>query len=76
MTPRLKELEEVQHTSRSHFGTAEGYRMALEDVEPVLQKAQKVIDECSFCQAALNGTGGCFGTHKPLRDALAAFKGE
>lgn len=59
-------------------GRVEGYRMALVDLDArygaVVAAAQRVIDNCEFCQAALNGMGGCFGEHATLRDALAGMK--
>ncbi len=70
--------EYTKHGEPYRFDMLAGYdiakaahKMALEDLKPVLDAARREIDSCTYCQAAIKGTGGCFGSHQALRDALA-----
>ena len=79
-TWRLKELEEdritrARSTGPATFkylaeGRAEGYKMALEDLQPVIEAAIKLN---GFDNVATNGGSETF---KALRDALAALEAE
>ena len=84
MTQRLNELEAAakphNHTSCNLTCLEpdlrlEGYRMALEDVEPVLAVVEAIVSNCDYCIAESKGEGGC-PPHRPLRDALKKFRGE
>ena len=79
MTQRIRELEEAETKARDrgHFGKVsmissciEGYKLCLEDVEPVLAICADLIVE------GIPDHRIGFMVRQVLRDALAEFKGE
>ena len=93
-TPRLRELEGAasvsfkgmadETTVNYKFGKAAGYKLALEDVAPVLAAAQRVesnLETCPHCLADIEMDDHVLIDDEvcplgALRDALAEFKGE
>ncbi len=82
MTPRLKELEatvkETGHgpgygpITRGHrLGMELGYKLCLEDVEPVLAAARKVLERTDH--GNISSYEGCL-ERLALRDALAQLE--
>ena len=87
MTPKLRELEAA---AKPHNHTTcnltclepdlrlEGYRMALEDVEPVLAAADDIANRMERARVIIKANGGNWNMldASKFRDALAKFKGE
>ena len=87
MTPRLRELEAKNlDVSGNNYEFAEGitvgelagYRMAMEDLKPVLEAARKTVTICVTDHAISSSLGGVAIHGKclicPLRDALAGLE--
>ncbi len=74
---RLRELEQKAPptpNSRLRWHFAQGYAECWNDVLPVIEAAQEIMNDCYYCDRERRGKAGDCPNHQQIRTALAALE--